>query len=490
MNHLAPTDAEFEQYEGFAASPPMEGYAMDASTLQGLAAALAIGPRAISSAIWLPWVWDRHRGRRAPAFATMVEADAVMALVMRQYNAVVSAFESPDATALEPLFRRSAQWGAAEFCQGFLIGVKLAVDDWAPLAEAHPGWMASFHALAQGDPEHQMALGDGRLTALVHDVEPDLLRIHDFWRSGEPELPTLRAQQVWDQVRDALEFFRKPFPYDAIALAHARRETVAPHLLRVLEDLAGDPTAARDGSYMLHLFAMSLLACWRDVRAYRPLLALASLDPELIDDLFGDAVHSIYGRAVASVCDGDLHPVRALIDDSTVSVWMRFSLLDAWKVRVMEGDAEAEPFERFLLDLGQRGAERLRRGEREPERAEILDDVASQACDIGSTLLLEPVRQWYAEGLIDSQCIDLPFFEREIALPHESRLSLLRSHRQSYIDDVAAEIAWWTSYTEPAPRAAVPLPATTTVRRGPKIGRNDPCPCGSGRKYKKCHGAN
>ena len=29
-----------------------------------------------------------------------------------------------------------------------------------------------------------------------------------------------------------------------------------------------------------------------------------------------------------------------------------------------------------------------------------------------------------------------------------------------------------------------------TVRRdAPKVGRNDPCPCGSGRKYKKCHGA-
>jgi preprotein translocase subunit SecA len=23
----------------------------------------------------------------------------------------------------------------------------------------------------------------------------------------------------------------------------------------------------------------------------------------------------------------------------------------------------------------------------------------------------------------------------------------------------------------------------------PKVGRNDPCPCGSGKKYKKCHGA-
>ena len=29
-----------------------------------------------------------------------------------------------------------------------------------------------------------------------------------------------------------------------------------------------------------------------------------------------------------------------------------------------------------------------------------------------------------------------------------------------------------------------------TVRReGPKVGRNDPCPCGSGKKYKKCHGS-
>ena len=27
-----------------------------------------------------------------------------------------------------------------------------------------------------------------------------------------------------------------------------------------------------------------------------------------------------------------------------------------------------------------------------------------------------------------------------------------------------------------------------TIVKGPKIGRNDPCPCGSGKKYKKCCG--
>jgi preprotein translocase subunit SecA len=45
-------------------------------------------------------------------------------------------------------------------------------------------------------------------------------------------------------------------------------------------------------------------------------------------------------------------------------------------------------------------------------------------------------------------------------------------------------------------RAAQPREASggtnevQTVRReGPKVGRNDPCPCGSGKKYKKCHGS-
>jgi SEC-C motif domain protein len=32
------------------------------------------------------------------------------------------------------------------------------------------------------------------------------------------------------------------------------------------------------------------------------------------------------------------------------------------------------------------------------------------------------------------------------------------------------------------------VPATI-VRAEPKVGRNDPCPCGSGKKYKKCHGS-
>ena len=39
-------------------------------------------------------------------------------------------------------------------------------------------------------------------------------------------------------------------------------------------------------------------------------------------------------------------------------------------------------------------------------------------------------------------------------------------------------------------RAPAATTSIKTVRREePKVGRNDPCPCGSGKKYKKCHGA-
>jgi preprotein translocase subunit SecA len=49
--------------------------------------------------------------------------------------------------------------------------------------------------------------------------------------------------------------------------------------------------------------------------------------------------------------------------------------------------------------------------------------------------------------------------------------------------------------SEPAaapPITAVPVapppPKTPFTRPGQKVGRNDPCPCGSGEKFKQCHG--
>jgi preprotein translocase subunit SecA len=42
---------------------------------------------------------------------------------------------------------------------------------------------------------------------------------------------------------------------------------------------------------------------------------------------------------------------------------------------------------------------------------------------------------------------------------------------------------------EAAPEQEIVLPKVTIRRETPKVGRNDPCPCGSGKKFKNCHGA-
>ena len=68
------------------------------------------------------------------------------------------------------------------------------------------------------------------------------------------------------------------------------------------------------------------------------------------------------------------------------------------------------------------------------------------------------------------------------------------------VADAATEMSWWYMFDPRSVRSETGsmsgletapdrVPGETYVRPGPKIGRNDPCPCGSGRKYKKCHGA-
>lgn len=55
-------------------------------------------------------------------------------------------------------------------------------------------------------------------------------------------------------------------------------------------------------------------------------------------------------------------------------------------------------------------------------------------------------------------------------------------YRHAKIDALTAELAAGGEEDEN-------LPSNVTYIRGtPKVGRNDPCPCGSGRKYKQCHG--
>jgi preprotein translocase subunit SecA len=51
-----------------------------------------------------------------------------------------------------------------------------------------------------------------------------------------------------------------------------------------------------------------------------------------------------------------------------------------------------------------------------------------------------------------------------------------------------AESAAVAAAALPQAAAAEPHPHAPVLRDQPKVGRNDPCPCGSGKKFKQCHG--
>jgi len=89
-------------------------------------------------------------------------------------------------------------------------------------------------------------------------------------------------------------------------------------------------------------------------------------------------------------------------------------------------------------------------------------------------------------GSIHQEVAEL-IFKIQQASPTQKRKSVFSSLPQQLVHDEAKSL----SQAMPAqqqggePQSAAPVPIQ---KSGPKVGRNDPCPCGSGKKYKKCCG--
>ncbi|MDD2989698.1 MAG: DUF1186 domain-containing protein [Zoogloea sp.] len=300
--------------------------------------------------------------------------------------------------------------------------------------------------------------------------------------------------ELWSALRPRLERLTNPLPLAELLQADSHRAEIAPPLLAELEALAIDPTPAQADGYVLHLYAMLLLARWRDSRAYRPLAELGHLDESRVDTVFGQLVHDSYGRALASTCDGDLTPLISLADDDGASAWARAAALEALTLAALEGRCSRGPVVDFLADFGSREAQALKD---DPERNSdfpLIDPVVTHLADLGATEHLPLIREWFAAGLIDDSYVDATQLETDIQRSPAATLASVREAGHGLIDDLMPEIALWPHIHHMPPVELPPIPLGTLrepiVRDEAKVGRNDPCPCGSGRKYKKCHGAN
>ncbi len=81
-------------------------------------------------------------------------------------------------------------------------------------------------------------------------------------------------------------------------------------------------------------------------------------------------------------------------------------------------------------------------------------------------------------------------------MTEDTQVSLVYDKEKLYYNMVEARADWlynlpeWDALLDEATRKTLyrQQRSSTTIIKAKKIGRNDPCPCGSGKKYKKCCG--
>jgi hypothetical protein len=295
------------------------------------------------------------------------------------------------------------------------------------------------------------------------------------------------------EILKELEPYTGKFPMKAMRSTIEQREAITPELLRVLESVAAAPSEwAERKDNMLPLFAIFLLAQFREKPAYPLLVKIVSASGETPFDLFGDTMTEGLSQILASVYDGNPALLRGLVESEQVNEFVRSAALNTFLVLEQTDQMPREAVLEYFSGLFHGKLQRT------PSYA--WSSLVCVVADLPAPELLEDVRQAYADGFVDTTVADLEGIERDANAPKPRR-----RERQHLITDAIAEMEWWASFhpedsrPKKMPNTDIPMPppppsvptsyaAPKPYVSEPKIGRNDRCLCGSGKKYKKCCG--
>jgi hypothetical protein len=288
-----------------------------------------------------------------------------------------------------------------------------------------------------------------------------------------------------DTILEQLECNRGFFPEDAVREAIARRDEIVPHLLDILERAVSEPDKVPE-DHVGHIFAMFLLAQFREPRAFPLLVRLGRLPGETPHELAGDTITEDFSAILASVCDADLDPIKALVEDPAVNEYVRAAGLRALTTVFFDGRLTRDELVAYHSYLLERGLEK--------EPAFVWSKLASCAAKIHPRENMEGLRRAYDQDLVELLYIGWDDIEQAASRSVDDVLAETRKRDGQLINDVVASMKWWACFQPQPPRAARGVkakrdwkrPVVPANRARPKIGPNDPCPCGSGKKYKKC----
>jgi Protein of unknown function (DUF1186)/SEC-C motif len=282
--------------------------------------------------------------------------------------------------------------------------------------------------------------------------------------------------------------YAEGLPREALKAASARRGEMVPLFLDEIENyLALEPGARARPTPLFFIF--HLLGEWREKAAYRPLARLLRLPRRDVDAIFGDGITTSSHRVMASVFDGDPQPLYDIILDWKAEEFIRAGMCEALAMAAVRGELDRSVAGRFLRDAFM---------EMRPQ-AECYVWVGWQSAvamlGMGDLKIL--VKKAFDRGFIDSHVLGFDHFEQDLrqGIEHPGEPRLPDDRDSTLFGDTVEELSGWYCFSEQyredqerwQQRAEADTGRSQHLQNPFKgVGRNDPCPCGSGKKFKKC----
>lgn len=267
------------------------------------------------------------------------------------------------------------------------------------------------------------------------------------------------------------------FPRAAMEWALAHWDEVAPRFVARLRAAASRGKVVDEAANaMFHL--VHLAGEKGETRTYEPLCRLIALDRS-IEDWLGDAATETLPGVLIKVFDGDVGPLVGAVSAPGGDVNAKMSALVALAWLVQERQAmPREDMRALFADLARNPA---------LTPHEIFWEVwASFAAHFGWAEFRPEVARQNRLGTLPGKEFDTREFDDILARVRRDpsdRTEIERFSGRPFEDAIGALDGWLADDDAGHDWPAIEEPYVNPYRN---VGRNDPCPCGSGKKFKKC----
>ncbi len=259
------------------------------------------------------------------------------------------------------------------------------------------------------------------------------------------------------------------FPLDALMTLRQKWGDARTPLLAAVEAYASGADRSEENASRA-FFGLHLLAEKHDHAGFAPLVVVA-LEGEVLYELLGDATTETLPSLLIGLCD-DFALLRKLIETPQAYDWARVAALEAYAWFAHRGDIALDVAKKNFADW----FETL-----QPRETDLVWFGWQSGVALLGLAELEPqVARAFRQKLVDNDILGFEHFQEDMRASRADRDAFFKARGVVPMEDaVAALEAFDLDEEDPAPQAPVENKFKT-------VGRNDPCPCGSGKKFKKC----